>query len=219
MTTVVAVNVPHTLGPRAAKHDAELAFSMAGPDGVAFGCEIDAGNDGPFEDAAHPTHRVRFRWRKTQVAHPADWKSIEAVHYRLTRPPLLWSNPGRDANVVYDHATKKAYISVHAPNQRRGKPFARLSVRKNRRYLEKLAALVARLVAAGWTVVLGGDFNEIDLADLHPRQVVAAHAGLMGVIVVPAAGKCVRVRNVRVTRQNKGDHPIVAADVTIEEQS
>ena len=217
MAMTVAVNIPHPLGPRAAQHDAELAFSMAGPDGVVYGCEIDAGNDGPFEDAAHPTHRVRFRWRKTQVAHPAGWKSAEAVHYLLTRPPLLWSNPGRDANVVYDHASKTAHISIHAPNQRRGKAFARLSVRKNRRYLEKLAALVARLVAAGWTVVLGGDFNDVRRADLHERQVVAAHAGLMGVIAVPAAGKYVRVRNVRVTRQNKGDHPIVAADVTIEE--
>lgn len=213
MTIVAAVNIPHTLGPRAAKHDAELAFSMAGPDGVVFGCEIDAGNDGPFEDAAHPTHRVRFRWRRTQVAHPSGWKSAEAVHYRLTRPPLLWSNPGRDANVVYDHATMTAYISVHAPNQRRGKAFARLSVRKNRRYLEKLAALVATLNPE-WNVILGGDFNDTRLANLHPRQVVVAHAGLMGVIAVPAPGKYVDSSPEVVDRSNKGDHPIVAAALT-----
>ena len=35
-------------------------------------------------------------------------------------------------------------------------------------------------------------------------------------VAIPAPGKVVKVRNVTATRKNKGDHPIVAADVTFE---
>ena len=216
MTTVVAVSLgPRKLGPRAIAHDSALAFDLAGPDGCVCACEVENTDDGPFEDAAHQAnHRVRFRNRRTEVAIPAGWRNFESVHYQNTRPPRLWSNPARDLNVVFNHDTREFVAAIHAPNRRKGKPFARYSIRKNRRYLERVRAKVELLVGNGWSGTLAGDGNDVRVFDFHDRQVVAAHAGLMWVVALPAYGKYVKVRDVRVTRKNHGDHPIVAADVS-----
>lgn len=216
MTTVVAISLgPVKLGPRAIAHDSQLAFDMAGPDGVVCACEVENADDSPFEDAAHQANkRIRFRNRRTEVAFPASWRNFESVHYAITRPPRLYRNPGRDLNVVFNHDTREFVAAMHAPNRRLGKPFARFSVRKNRRYLERVAAKVETLMSAGWSGTIAGDGNDVRVFRFSERQVVAAHAGLMWVVSFPAPGKVVRVRDVRVNRSNRGDHPVVAADVT-----
>ena len=212
---VVAVSLgPRILGPRAIAHDSELAFKLAGPNGVVCACEVENADDGPFEDAAHKANkRVRFRTRRTQVAHPASWKSVEAMHYLITKAPRLWSNPGRDLNIVYRPDVMEFVAAIHAPNRRHGKPFARLSVRKNRRYLERVAAKVQALVANGWSGTLAGDGNDTEVFPFHERQVVVAQAGLMWAVAIPAAGKYVVPSPEVVDRSNEGDHPVVVADV------
>lgn len=213
---VVAVSLgPRILGPRAIAHDSELAFRLAGPDGVVCACEVEDADDGPFEDAAHRAgKRVRFRNRRTQVAHPASWRSSKAIHYLITRPPLLWTNPGRDLNIVFDHDAKEFVAAIHAPNQRRGKPFWRLSVAKNGRYLRRVARKVSELIENGWSGHVAGDGNGLKPHVFHERQVVTAQAGLMWVVSIPAPGKYVDAEPEVVDRSNNGDHPIVVADAT-----
>ena len=218
MTRVVAVSLgPRRLGPRAIRHDSRLAFELAGPDGCVCACEVENADDGPFEDEAHRANkRVRFRNRRTEVAIPADWRNFESIHYQITKAPRLWSNPARDLNVVFNHDTREYVAAMHAPNQRRGKAFARLSQRKNARYLKRVADKVECFRLGGWSGQVWGDGNAVNVYKFHEAQVVAAHAGLMWGVAIPAPGKVVKVRNVTATRKNKGDHPIVAADVTFE---
>ena len=213
---VVAVSLgPRRLGPRAIAHDARLAFHLAGPDGVVAACEVEDADDGPFEDAAHRANkRVRFRNRRTQVAHPASWGRVEVMHYLITRPPLRWRNPGRDLNIVYRPELMEFVAAIHAPNQRRGKPFARLSIAKNGRYLKRVARKVEQLVDNGWSGHLAGDGNALKVYPFHERQVVTAQHGLMWVVSIPARGKYVDHEPEVVEHGNKGDHPIVVADVT-----
>jgi len=70
---------------------------------------------------------------------------------------------------------------------------------------------IERAVKHGVSVVVAGDLNTIKAPAYHPDQIVAAHAGLIWVIVVPAPQVNVRVGATQVVgaRVLHTDHPFV----------
>ena len=70
-----------------------------------------------------------------------------------------------------------------------------------------------------WHQVVAGDINDRHGINLHPAQVKVVHAGLMQMYAIPAPGHVVEVARSHKTRSNKGDHPVVLADITFEKGS
>lgn len=212
MTRVVAVNIPHSHTPKQARHDSELAMSLGD---VVLACEVDRSNDGPFDDAAHKSgKRVVFRGRKTQVAFPASWRSFTRLQRTLTEA-LTGVNPARDLNGVADCDTRTIYWAAHMTNGKNkpGKSYRLWRGIQWRRYERRAARKVAKWNARGWHQIIGGDLNDRNGARFHERQETAAHAGLMWLIAIPAPGHYLMPSRDHVTRSNKGDHPVVWADV------
>ena len=225
MTRVVGINIPHRTRRetreahrKRSTYDARLAMRLAGPDGVVAAVEIDRENDEPFEQAAHRANkRVVFRNRKTQVAFPAKWHSFTRLQRTLT-DALAGINPARDLNGVANCEQRTIYWSAHLPNgkHKRGKVARLWRLAQWNRYERRAGRKIARWNARGWHQVVTGDINDRHGINLHPAQVKVVHAGLMQMYAIPAPGHVVKVARDHATRSNKGDHPVVVADITFE---
>ena len=226
MTRVVGINIPHRTRRESSEahrkrsaYDARLAMRLAGPDGVVSAVEIDRANDDPFEQAAHRANkRVVFRNRKTQVAFPAKWHSFTRLQRTLT-DALAGINPARDLNGVANCEQRTIYWSAHLPNgkHKRGKVARLWRLAQWNRYERRAGRKIARWNARGWHQVVAGDINDRHGIDLHPAQVKVVHAGLMQMYAIPAPGHVVEVARSHKTRSNKGDHPVVVADIDFKE--
>ena len=222
MTIVVGINIPHRTRRESrdehrkrSTYDARLAMRLAGPDGVVAAVEIDRENDEPFEQAAHRANkRVVFRNRKTQVAFPAKWHSFTRLQRTLT-DALAGINPARDLNGVANCEQRTIYWSAHLPNGKNkpGKVARLWRLAQWNRYERRAGRKINRWHERGWHQVVTGDINDRHGINLHPRQVKAVHAGLMQMYAIPAPGHVVEVPRSHKTRSNKGDHPVVVAEV------
>jgi hypothetical protein len=215
---VAVGNIPHSLSVKDAHHDCRRLAALAA-DGVVLACEIDSSNDVPFvHAAAERGKRSLFNQRKTQVAIPRTWHNVHAHRYQLTTA-IPGLNPARDLNVAFDYDTRTAYASAHMTNGKRNPTKARSALRWRKwlNYERRAASLVAHWHEGGWNVVIGGDLNDPRGADFHPKQVKLAHSGLMWLIAIPAPGQRVKRDDHFVDHTNRGDHPLIAADFTFEE--
>lgn len=222
--SVVVINIPHRMRRetarehrRRARYDSRLAMRLGD---VVLACEIDRGNDGPFEGAAaRYGKRVAFRARKTQVAFPAGWGGFIRLRRTLT-DALAGVNPARDLNGVMVPDERTIYWSAHLPNgkDKPGKTARLWRAYQWRRYERRAGRKLARWHARGWRQVVGGDINDRDGLNLEGLPVVTARrAGLMHLYAIPAPGGSVEVSRARTVRSNKGDHPVVRATLTFKE--
>ena len=226
MTRVVGINIPHRTRRESSEahrkrsaYDARLAMRLAGPDGVVAAVEIDRENDEPFEQAAHRANkRVVFRNRKTQVAFPAKWHSFTRLQRTLT-DALAGINPARDLNGVANCEQRTIYWSAHLPNGKNkpGKVARLWRLAQWNRYERRAGRKIRYWHKRRWHQVVAGDINDRHGINLHPRQVKAVHAGLMQMYAIPAPGHVVEVARSHKTRSNKGDHPVVVADIDFKE--
>ena len=226
MTRVVGINIPHRTRRESREahrkrsaYDARLAMRLAGHDGVVAAVEIDRENDEPFEQAAHRANkRVVFRNRKTQVAFPAKWHSFTRLQRTLT-DALAGINPARDLNGVANCEQRTIYWSAHLPNgkHKRGKVARLWRLAQWNRYERRAGRKIARWNSRGWHQVVTGDINDRHGINLHRAQVKVVHAGLMQMYAIPAPGHVVEVARSHKTRSNKGDHPVVLADIDFKE--
>lgn len=171
--------------------------------------------------AAAEGKRPYFERSANQVAAPRGWGQLHGQRHVLTKGAAWIPQPKREACVLLDPAEKVAYVAVHMTNgawNRKRKPFKRA---RQRRWLVQecgVSRLVADLVAEGYTVIVGGDLNTGPLrpsASFHPRQRVAARAGLMWALVVPADGAEARVAERRVVRDVNTDHPFLRVKIRV----
>ena len=226
MTRVVGINIPHRTRRetreahrKRSTYDARLAMRLAGPDGVVSAVEIDRGNDDPFEQAAHRANkRVVFRNRKTQVAFPAKWYSFTRLQRTLT-DALAGINPARDLNGVANCEQRTIYWSAHLPNgkHKRGKVARLWRLAQWNRYERRARRKIRYWHERRWHQVVTGDINDRHGINLHRAQVKVVHAGLMQMYAIPAPGHVVEVPRSHETRSNKGDHPVVVADIDFKE--
>lgn len=148
---------------------------------------------------------------------------VDEVEVRLMHKGRPLASPNRYATIVRSHRGRKkvAFIATHmvsgAWNIKR-KLFKKWRRRMWEHHHLMLSAIVHELRAQGYTVVIGGDFNRLvhTMPEFHREQIVAAAAGIDGIIVIPAEGWHVETEHVGTYRKGlHTDHPTVVARVGI----
>lgn len=130
-------------------------------------------------------------------------------------------SPNRYRVTVKAHAggLKVAYIASHNVNGAKAPVKYRTTIGVRRvlftTWRRKMRRHIKRLIAAGFTVIVGGDFNSPGQVRLHPDQVAVLNKGLMQLAVIPAAGVRV-VAMSHSTKTGHTDHPLCRARITFQ---
>lgn len=220
MPTVSVGNIKNK--PRMKQHKVEAdCHTLTRMGTVALACEL-----GPkrykkaFRQAAHTRGLYAPRVdRAVQVAVAQSW-AVGATHtIRLTRG-LPGVNPSRWITCVEvpgEHFGPTVFMATHWTNGAwnfKRKPFKRWRKKRWLRQEAKARRLVGGLVAQGWNVVIGGDFNTGPMrshVNLHPNQHLVERAGLMHLYAIPTKGYTTKVLGRRVERDVHTDHPFLRA--------
>ena len=147
-------------------------------------------------------YRVKTHGGKA-LASPARWLNVALTEPRGRRQP----NVTGDA-LVSSHYVSAAWNNAPRPN----KAWRRRAWDKHH---DRLRAEVLDLLALGYHVHIGADFNRrIDeLPEIHPDAVIVNAATIDALIVIPQPGYRVEVADRVVIPQRRlgTDHPLVAA--------
>lgn len=156
--------------------------------------------------------------REVPISLPAGWpvrsSSVELVHAgRRGVSPARYLTT---ACTVVD-GILVAFVNVHPVSKpRRGVPASSWRIARWAQYHDRLREHVAELVAEGYTVLVGGDLNRVNVPAFNARQRTLIAAGLDHLWIVPARGVAVvDVQASKIRRTLLMDHPILSAVVEL----
>lgn len=146
-------------------------------------------------------YRVKTHGGKA-LASPARWLNVALTEPRRRQP-----------NVTGDALVSTHYVSAAWNDAPR--PFKAWRRQRWTMHHERLRAEVLDLLALGYHVHIGGDFNRRieELPEIHPDAVIVNAATIDAIVVIPQPGYRVEVADRVVIPQRRlgTDHPLVAA--------
>jgi hypothetical protein len=202
-----------------------MRLALAQPD-VVFGQEVARSNrwqgdnySAMWSRVASVASKVTFGGpHEVPISVPKGWDVLSTATH-LVHTGRKRVSPNRYITEVRCQVGDQqvAFLNCHPVSKpRRGVPAASWRISRWDEYHTRLAALVAELHGAGFTVIFGGDMNKVAVAVVHPAQQVLTARGLDHLWAVAAAGTTVTVIQRRaISRTVLMDHPILSATIEI----